>query len=62
MGFGHDEDMGRRLRVDVAKGNDLIVLIQDIAGDFAAYDAAKDTVCIHFINLTPWTLHAKPTS
>ena len=51
--FGHDEDMDMRLRIDVAKRDDLIILIQDVSGDFAAYDAAEDTVCIHLFYLTP---------
>jgi hypothetical protein len=62
VSFGHYEDMGWCLWVDVAKGDDLIILIEDIAGDFSDYDAAEDTVCIHHFYLIPWTALAKPTS
>jgi hypothetical protein len=47
VGFRHNEDMGWRLRVDVANSNDILILIEDIAFDLAAYDAAKDA--LHFL-------------
>ena len=49
VGFGHNQKVGGRLRVDIADGNNLLILIQDIAFELAAYNAAKDT--LHFRDL-----------
>jgi len=38
---GHDQDMGGRLGIDVAKGAYQVVAIDDIAGDVSSDDLAK---------------------
>jgi hypothetical protein len=39
-----DEDMQRRLWIDVADGNDAFVLMDEGAGDVASYDLAEETI------------------
>src|SRR5260370_38577781 len=44
--LGDDDDMNRRLRVDVAKGEDMLVLIDFAARQFAAQDAGEDVIAV----------------
>src|SRR5215472_10870225 len=44
--FGDHENMRRSLRADVVKGEDVLVLIDLLAGDFAAQDPGEDIVGI----------------
>src|ERR1700691_923656 len=39
-----DEHMGRRLRVDVLKGEDILVFVNFLRGNLAAQDAAEKAV------------------
>lgn len=36
------QDMHRRLRIDIAKGDDLRILINDVGGDVAGQDPAEN--------------------
>ena len=51
MGFRNDKQVGWRLRSAVADGDDLIILVEDVALDFAGDNSAEDTV---FGHLTPF--------
>lgn len=42
--FGDDEDVDRRLRIDVLEGQDFSVLEHDPGGDLFGDDLAEDTV------------------
>ena len=39
-----DQDVGRRLGVDVAEGNDEVVLVDEVGRDLAGDDAAEEAV------------------
>ena len=41
-GFRYDEEMGGRLGVDVAEGDALIILVDDLRGNLAGDDALED--------------------
>src|SRR5678815_2196588 len=45
--FRHEQDVHRRLWRDVAKGDDIVVLMDDVGRDFAADDPAEDGVVLH---------------
>ena len=40
----HDEDMDGRLRIDIAEGEYIVVLIDFAAGDLPGKDRAKNTI------------------
>ena len=42
MPLGDDQDVGRRLGVDVVEGEDLVVLVGDLGGDLARHDLAEE--------------------
>ena len=44
LAFRDHDDMGRRLRIDVVKGEDVLVLIDLPAGQFAAKDAGENVI------------------
>src|SRR5438046_8933182 len=44
LAFRDHDDMGRRLRIDVVKGEDVLVLIGLAAGQFAAKDAGATVI------------------
>ena len=44
LAFRDHDDMGRRLRIDVVKGEDVLVLIGLAAGQFAAKDAGENVI------------------
>ena len=46
MPLRHDQDMRRRLGIDVVKGHDLIVLVNLLGVDLAADDAAEETAVV----------------
>jgi hypothetical protein len=48
---GHNQDMDRRLRVDVLKGNRLLVLIHNLPRTFSVGDLTKET-SVHFFALS----------
>ena len=50
MGFRNDKQVGWGLGPDVADGEHLVILVKDVALDFAGYNSAEDTV---FVHLTP---------
>lgn len=43
MFLWNDEDVGGRLRSDVFEGENVLVLVHFLAGNFAADDAAEET-------------------
>jgi hypothetical protein len=50
MFFGDDQDVSGGLRVDVFEGEDVVVLVDFVGGDFAAEDAAEEAIGIgHFL-------------
>lgn len=49
VGFGHDQEVDWCRGVDIAEGDSLIILINDIAGNLTSDDATEDTV--HFFAL-----------
>ena len=51
MSAGNNQDMDRRLRVDVFEGNGLLVLIHNLALTFSAGDLTKQTG-IHTLTLS----------
>ena len=50
MGFRNDKQVGWRLWPDVADGEHLVILVEDVALNFAGDNSAEDTV---FGHLTP---------
>jgi hypothetical protein len=46
MFFGDDEDVRGGLRIDVFEGEDVVVLVNSLGGDFAAEDAAEEAIGI----------------
>ena len=44
MGSGHDNDVGWCLRLDVANGDNRVILIDDVALDLAGDDSAEDAI------------------
>ena len=42
---GHDQDVHRRLRIDVLEGDEAIVRIDDIPGNLTSNDSAKEAIC-----------------
>jgi hypothetical protein len=46
MFFGNDEDVGGGLRVDVFEGENVVVLVDFLGGNFAAQNAAEQAVGI----------------
>ncbi len=45
MLLGNDQDVGRRLRIGVFEGNDVVVLVNLFRGKFAPQDSTEDTAC-----------------
>src|SRR4249919_1091095 len=45
--LGHEQHVDRRLWRDVAEGDDIVVLMDDVGRDFAADDPAEDGVVLH---------------
>jgi hypothetical protein len=52
MFFGDDEDVSGGLRVDVFEGEDLVVFVNLLGGDFAGDDAAEEAVGIDHFGFT----------
>src|ERR1700730_1720240 len=44
--FWDHQNMGGRLRADVVEGEDVLVLVNLVAGDFAAQDSGEDVVAV----------------
>src|SRR5438128_12471895 len=65
MGWNHfprnDKDMSRRLRVDISKGQALIVFVNDVRGDLPVDDFEKKVVLIHSFYLPYSLTHHKDT-
>ena len=47
VSLGDDDYMQGRLRVDVPKGQAVLILVDDIRGDLAAKDLAEDRIVVH---------------
>jgi hypothetical protein len=48
MVFGDEQDVNRRLGIDILESKDVFVFIDDISRNFFPYNFAKNTVfCIH---------------
>src|ERR1700728_206156 len=54
MLFGNDEDVGGSLWVDIFKGEDVLVFVDFLGGDFAGDDAAEETIGISHFPFTSW--------
>jgi hypothetical protein len=50
--FGNDQNMNRRLRVDIPKGEARIVLVHDIRLNFAVDDLLKDVHVEHGLSFS----------
>jgi len=60
MPFGDDEQVCRRYRINVAEGNHLFVLVNNITGHFASYNLTEDA--IHFSPFSlPLSYSQQPT-
>jgi len=42
--FGDDEGMHRSLRIDIIKGYDIVIFVNDGSGDFASYELTKNAI------------------
>jgi hypothetical protein len=54
MLFGNDEDVGGSLGVDIFKGEDVLVFVDFLGGNFAGDDAAEETIGIGHFPFTWW--------
>ncbi len=53
--LGYYQDVRRRYRVDILKGSDVLVLVNDLPGALTIDDSAKDTV-VHGVNEKKWVI------
>lgn len=52
----NDQDMGRRLRIDVSKRHALFVLVNNVGGEFPLCDFEKDVSVHHWHGCVPFVL------
>jgi hypothetical protein len=51
----HNQDMHRRLRVDIPEGSYRIILEDKIRRDLPVRDSAEDAVVLHDVSMAYWT-------
>ena len=56
MGLGDHEDVDGRLRVEVAEGDDVLVLVEELGGDLPVGDLAEDAVGHGYLLLGSYSL------